>query len=231
MIGLGPSSTSPIRNSIEKLNQNSNGLPILDRIFRENSTVPNHLTFLLSRDQSTEGIRTLDQFPAQLTIGTVIPGLEAVLDAPKLPVIRDQFGVQHWQSLLDANGIIGPDGQRISTTTSVPNPSAGSTDQLHVMFDTGFTVPQLPGDIVDAIYGRIPGAQFIEDGTTLHPSISYVNFWRIPCDYEVNVSFIFAGQEFPVAPLDLNHDTQQQDDNAQAICIAFVSRYFLLHTC
>ncbi|THV05274.1 hypothetical protein K435DRAFT_119025 [Dendrothele bispora CBS 962.96] len=214
MIGLGPSKGSSVSSM---LSNSTAGLPILDRIFRENLTVPNHLTLLLSRDSGGSA----EQFPAQLTIGTVLSGLEAVLESPKLPALTDQFGVQHWQSLLDANGIVGPDGQRIDTTTSIPNPTVGSADQLHVMFDSGFTIPQLPGPIVDSIYGRIPGAEFIVNGSTLNQLLLYTNFWRIPCNYEVNVSFIFAGQEFPVAPLDLNLDTGLMDSSNKEICIAF----------
>ncbi|THV05271.1 acid protease [Dendrothele bispora CBS 962.96] len=219
IIGLGPSSASPIRAMLN----DSSGDPALDRIFRQNMSTPNTLTFLLSRNATLEG-PLVDQFFSQLTIGTVVPGFEAIQDSPKLPALLDQFGpsTQHWTTLLDPNGIIGPDGQQISTTTSIPNPTDGTPDQLHVVLDSGFSVPQLPAYVADAIYGRIPGAEFIEDGSTLHPELAgFVNFWRIPCEYEVNVSFVFAGQEYPVSPLDLNADTQLPDINAKRICIAF----------
>ncbi|KAK7469159.1 hypothetical protein VKT23_003650 [Stygiomarasmius scandens] len=219
ILGLGPSSASSIRPMLG----GSDGDPLLDRIFRQNMSTPNVLTFMLSRDASFEG-PLVDQFFAQLTVGTVVPGFEAIQDAPKLPALVDQFGplTQHWTTLLDSNGIIGPDGQQISTTTAIPNPTDGAQDQLHVVLDSGFSIPQLPGDIVDAIYGRIPGAEFIADGSTLHPELaSFVNFWRIPCEYEVNVSFVFAGQEYPISPLDLNVDTQLPDADAKRICVAF----------
>jgi hypothetical protein len=47
-------------------------------------------------------------------------------------------------------------------------------------------------EIFDAIYGNLTGAVRNEDGT--------VSF---PCDSEVNVTFTFGGQEFPVHPLDI----------------------------
>ncbi|KAF5369259.1 hypothetical protein D9758_002635 [Tetrapyrgos nigripes] len=216
VIGLGPSASSFIRGSLGNSNSAD---PPLDRIFQQNTTTPSYMTLLLSRNPSTEAISY--QSSGQLTIGETIPKLEAVLDAPKLPVLVDQPIHQHWATLLDSNGIIGPDGQIISTTTTIPNPSEGSSEQLHVMFDSGFTVPQVPGYIIDAIYGRIPGASFIEDGTKLNTSLSYSNFWRLPCDYEVNVSFIFSGQEYPVAPLDLNRDMNLQDGDGENICMAF----------
>jgi len=188
---------------------------------------PNFMTFLLSRDGSAEGSDSVEGYPAQLTIGTVTSGLEAILDAPKLPALHDQFSplAQHWLTLLDANGIIGPDGQRIQTQTSIPNPTAGTPDQLHVMFDSGFSIPQLPGYIVDAIYGKIPGAKFFADGSDLDPGLDGLeNIYRIPCDYEVNVSFVFAGQEFPISPLDLSIDLEGQDQSGEEVCIGFVSR-------
>jgi hypothetical protein len=224
ILGLGPSQSSIIRANLTASNTSD---PPLDRIFQQNLTTPNYITLLLSRDPSTEGLST-EQTAGQLTIGETISGFEAVMDAPRLPVIADESVHQHWATLLDSNGIIGPDGQRISTTTTIPNPAAGTSDQLHVMFDSGFTVPQLPGYIIDQIYGRIPGASFIEDGTTLNSSLGLGDFWRIPCDYEVNVSFIFAGQEYPVAPLDLSRDMHLLDGNNENICVAFVSVFVML---
>ncbi|THU86317.1 acid protease [Dendrothele bispora CBS 962.96] len=167
---------------------------------------------------------SVEKYPAQLTIGTVTSGLEAILNAPKLPALTDQFGplVQHWLTLLDADGIIGPDGQKIQTQTNIRNPTAGTPDQLHVMFDSGFSIPQLPGSIVDKIYGQIPGAQFFSDAATITPDLEGLeNVWRIPCDYEVNVSFVFAGQEFPISPLDLSVDVGEKDSSGEEICISF----------
>lgn len=132
----------------------------------------------------------------QLTIGSIVPGQEAIVNTAKLPALVDEFGVQHWQSLLDANGIIGPDGEIINTTTTIEKPLNGTRDQLHVVFDSGYTFPQVPKNVADAIYGRVPNATFTSqaDGS---------GYWRIPCDYELNISFVFGGVRYPVAPLDL----------------------------
>ncbi|KAF5369443.1 hypothetical protein D9758_002520 [Tetrapyrgos nigripes] len=205
IIGLGPSGASQVIGLL----QSSAGDPPLDRIFQSNPATPNILTFLLSRNASIEtlsGTTPLsEQYPAQLTIGTTISGLEAINSAPKLPALVDQFGInQHWLTLLDADGIVA-NGKKISTSTAIRNPTNGTLDQLHVMFDSGFSFPQLPKAVVDAIYGDIPGAEFIKDGAAASPDLAGLeNFYKIPCDYEVNVSFFFAGQEFPVSPLDLS---------------------------
>ncbi|KAK7469155.1 hypothetical protein VKT23_003645 [Stygiomarasmius scandens] len=220
IIGLGPSlgEASEIREKSQ--GEGFKGDPPLDRIFQQNPTMDRILTLYLSRDATVENIQA-DQFPAQLTIGKVIPGLEAIQNAPKLPVVVNQFGLQHWETLLDANGIIGPNGQRINTKTVVQDSSdGGSPEQLRIIFDSGFTVPQLPRDVFDAIYKDIPGAQFIEDGTTLNENLTSQNFYRIPCDQEVTVSFVFSGQEFPISAIDLNRDKQFKDSNGTEICIS-----------
>jgi hypothetical protein len=46
--------------------------------------------------------------------------------------------------------------------------------------------------LYEAIYGSLSGATENDAGTEL-----------FPCDSEVNVTFIFGGQEFPVHPLDI----------------------------
>ncbi|THV05264.1 acid protease [Dendrothele bispora CBS 962.96] len=220
VLGLGPSSASDVR----RLLNSSSGDPPLDQIFKQNMNTPNFMTFLLSRDGTAEGSSSVEGYPAQLTIGTVTSGLEAILNAPKLPALTDQFSplAQHWLTLLDADGIIGPDGQKIQTQTAIKNPTAGTPDQLHVMFDSGFSIPQLPGSIVDKIYGKIPGAQFFDDAAAIAPDLQGLeNVWRIPCDYEVNVSFVFAGQEFPISPLDLSVDVGEKDSSGKEICISF----------
>jgi hypothetical protein len=220
IIGLGPSALSSIKQTV---GGDPRADPPLDRIFKGDLDTPNFLTFLLSRNSTVEDL-SVHTFPAQLAIGTVAPGLESIQSMPKLPALVDQFGVQHWQTLLDENGII-INGQRISTQTSIQNPTAGTPSQLHVMMDTGFSFAQVPKAVADAMYSGVPGAQFIQDGATeLGSGFSgLVNFWRIPCDAEVNVSFVFAGNEYPVAPLDLNFDWQVKDSEGQEVCIAFVS--------
>ena len=67
---------------------------------------------------------------------------------------------QHWQAYTDANGIIGPDGQPISVKSIVPSAPKG---QLVAVFDSGYTLPQVPRTLSDAIYGRVQGAAYNED--------------------------------------------------------------------
>jgi hypothetical protein len=138
LIGLGPSSLSNVRHLVNS----SAGNPPLDRIFRQNMTTPNYLTTLLSRETDILPGGTAPVV-GQLSIGSVINSYEDIEKQPKLPALRDQFGIQHWQTLMDENGIIGPDGEKITTKTTIEDPTAGTENQYHVVFDTGFTFPQV----------------------------------------------------------------------------------------
>lgn len=148
LIGLGPSKGSAILGLLNS----SAGDPPLDRIFEQNTSTPNILTILLSRNEenstvpekSNQLVPLLEDQPGQITIGEVIEGYEEVAEQPKLPALVDGSGLnQHWMTLLDSNGIIGPDGNRINTTSSKSNLTEGKSDQLRVVFDSGFSFPQV----------------------------------------------------------------------------------------
>ena len=103
-------------------------------------STPNFITILLGRDDDPS-----DKFPGDLTVGEVVPGYEAVSSQPKLPVsqvaVNDQSD-QHWQTLLDADGVIGPDGKSIDIKTQVQ--ATSNKKQLTAVFDSGFSLPQVP---------------------------------------------------------------------------------------
>jgi hypothetical protein len=136
-LGLGPNSGSRIHAS---LNYQPQGDTVLDRIFRRNLFSPNFLTVLLGRSSDPA-----EKYPGDITVGEVLRGLENITRQPQVPVTVLQTldsSDQHWQVLLDEDGIIGPDGQPILVKTGVqstPNPN-----QLTAFFDTGFTYPQVP---------------------------------------------------------------------------------------
>ncbi|TDL23415.1 hypothetical protein BD410DRAFT_787244 [Rickenella mellea] len=130
----------------------------------------------------------------EITVGEIVPGLESITSQAKLPALKDEYNIQHWQTLLDKDGIIGPDGQPISVKSTVSD--VDQPDQLRVVFDTGFSLPQVTREVADAIYGRIPGAVFV-------PQSDAPGYWQFPCDYELNVTFKFSGVSYPINPLDL----------------------------
>ncbi|ESK86192.1 aspartic peptidase a1 [Moniliophthora roreri MCA 2997] len=215
LIGFGPSASSTIRRTFNS----SAGNPVLDRIFRQNMTTPNYITFLLSRSGSVSDVELLEHQQGVMTIGDIVPEYEHIVEMPKLNALVDAYGSQHWQGLLDSNGIIGPDGKKIETRTMIEQPREGKDDQLHVLFDTGFSLPQLPAFVIDSIYGRIPDSIFIENGSDYVGFDGLSNFWVIPCDYELNVTFMFGGHEYPISPLDMSWEIP--DGTGDIYCINY----------
>ena len=133
LIGLGPNTGSEVHATLN----NANGDTPLDRIFRQNTSTPNILTIYLGRSDDPT-----DPFPGDLTIGAPIPDYANVTTMPKLPVFEvSSASGQHWQAELDADGVLGPDGQPVQVTSHVKN---GNKNKLNVIFDTGFSLPQVP---------------------------------------------------------------------------------------
>ncbi|KAH9020772.1 aspartic peptidase domain-containing protein [Lactarius hengduanensis] len=159
LIGLGPNVGSNVHDALKK---QPRGDTVLDRIFRQNLTTPNILT----------------QFPAEITVSDIIPGMENITDQPKLAVKTVPSS--------RSDGIIGPDGQPIHFRT-----------KLTAIFDTGFTFNQDPRHISDAIYSRIPNATF-DNNTASGP------MWTLPCTTEVNTTIQFGNMSYPIHPLDIN---------------------------
>ncbi|TFY65812.1 hypothetical protein EVG20_g5276 [Dentipellis fragilis] len=204
LIGLGPNSGSHVRETLNS----AAGDSVIDSIFRQDKSAPNYLTILLSRASDPT-----DKFPGQITIGEIVPGYENINNQPKVPVTRlssRNAGDQHWQVLLDESGIIGPDGQPLNVQTQVS--STSNKKQLTAIFDSGFTLPQVPKAVSDGIYARIEGAQF--QNLSLTGPI-----WTIPCDQEVNVTFKIGGATYPIHPLDTSMDMGQKDSSGKKVCI------------
>lgn len=204
LIGLGPNTGSVI---LDKLDDDS-GNSVLNRIFSQNSTSANYLTLLLGRESAAN-----QTFTGQLTISELVTGFESITSMPKLTVetvhkLTDED--QHWQVYTDAHGVIGPDGQAIDVDSIVPD---APDDQLVVVFDSGYTLPQVPRDMSDAIYGRVQGAAYNED----------LGVWTLPCNQLLNVTFKFGGQDYPIHPLDLvSSDFNVVDATGSPVCVGTV---------
>lgn len=202
LIGLGPNSGSEIHSTLN----NPNGDTPLDRIFRQNTSTPNYLTIYLGRSDDPS-----DPFPGEITIGQPIKGYENVTRMPKLPVFEVDDGLsQHWQTLLDADGIIGPDGQPVQVTSHVKN---GGKNRLNAIFDSGFSLPQVPKAVADAFYGRVPGAQLVN-----YTGLGEV--YTLPCDVELNVTFKFNNVSYPIHPLDTSLSSLGKTDaQGNQVCV------------
>ncbi|KAI0926855.1 hypothetical protein AcV5_007539 [Taiwanofungus camphoratus] len=201
LIGLGPNTGSIIRKKIG----DSRGDSVLDRIFSQNTTSSNYLTVLLNRNGDPSSPKT-----GQLTLSEVLPGYDQISSMPKLSVdkvhkLTDED--QHWQTYTDVNGVIGPDGQPIEVKSIVPSAPKG---QLVVVLDSGYTLPQVPRAMSDAIYGRVQGAEYnTNEGV-----------WTIPCNQMLNISFKFGGNDYPIHPLDTSSsDFNMVNSLGQPVCV------------
>lgn len=213
LVGLGPGSGSVIEKAI------AGAVPMMDNIFRLNMTTQNYITLLLSRDSDPESV------VGQMTISEPVPSYDSVTSQTKLSLVdvdklENVLGLQHWSTYVDANGVIGPDGNAISVSSLSPSTPK---NQLVTVFDSGFTLPQVSRGISDAIYGRVHGAVYNTSN----------EFWTIPCAQELNVTFVFGGQKFPVHPLDLSITAASVEVdlplvNGTAYCIGAVCTCFSL---
>lgn len=202
LLGLGPNKGSVIRKKLKTDSANN----MLQRIFESNRNSENYITFLLDRKNDPS-----DPFKGQFSISELVPGFENVTSMPKLEVEtvnRLLAADQHWQALTDKdNGIIGPDGQPVKMKSIVPKAPNG---QYVAVIDSGFTFSQVPRDVSDAIYGRVRGAYYDTEN----------EWWLVPCGQYLNVSFNFAGTNYPVHPLDLVDDNfLRTDPTGRKICI------------
>lgn len=206
LIGLGPNSGSSI---YKKLSGNS-GNSAINRIFQQNSSSDNYITLMLSRNGDPGS-----QVAGQFTISSLVPGFERITNLPQLPVekvykLTDKD--QHWQILTDKDvGIIGPDGQPIQYDSIVPKAPSG---QLVAVLDSGFTLPQVPRSVSDAIYGRVQGAEWSPSSQA----------WLVPCGQLINVTLNFGGISYPVHPLDVSStDFGVMFMNGNPACLGTVS--------
>ncbi|CAL1707657.1 unnamed protein product [Somion occarium] len=194
IIGLGPSSNSKIRQVLNS----AAGNPVVDHIFKLNSSTPNFISIILGRSDDPD-----DKYPGDLTIGEIIDGYENITSQPKLEVFDVKAnGGQHWQTLIDAKGILGPDGQPVNVTSRV---KGGSKNRLNAIFDTGFTMSQVPQAVADAFYLRVPDAK-LENITGVG------EIYTVPCNAELNVTFKFGNVSIPVHPLDTSSDDLGRTD-------------------
>ncbi|KAG9025111.1 hypothetical protein FRB95_010563 [Tulasnella sp. JGI-2019a] len=205
VVGLGPPESSDVYKAMGNITA---ALPMMNQIFKQNAMAQNYITLHLPRayDPDTSAIGTM-------MISEPIPGHESILNQTKLPVpilsaTQLTTQQQHWTTLTDVAGVIGPNGQSINVTGN--STASAGTGQLVAVFDSGYTFSQVPKAITDALYAGVPGANYSEsDG-----------FWIVPCTQELNITFVFGGQKIFVHPLDVTMSvTPDIPINSSTICI------------
>ncbi|KAL7280678.1 hypothetical protein ACG7TL_005617 [Trametes sanguinea] len=131
-----------------------------------------------------------DIVPSTFLVGEHDKNFEQVVNAPQLP----SFSGAHWSAPMDHMTL---NGQNFTFNSTILVPTGKAAAAL----DTGFPFPLIPAAAVDNIYSSIPGAM-------RNPQDDLG--WIVPCNASTNVSFVFAGQDFFVHPLDLTIPTVTQ---------------------
>lgn len=117
-------------------------------------------------------------------IGQHLDGAEAVDAAPKL----ERVDINHWTVAMDGMNINGK-----PFTSWNKSGIAGVPDgKVAAVFDSGFTMSSFPKEVVDAIYGSIPGAVKYNGSIFDTENTAGFDNWIVPCNASANISFVFA---------------------------------------
>ncbi|KAI0334107.1 acid protease [Cubamyces sp. BRFM 1775] len=189
LIGLSTLQASNIHSILSNTTYAANGSPLLMNIFAHNQDQPNYFTFLMDRGELgvTNG--------GVLTVSELVTEYEAVTSAPKLPII----GPYGWSTLLDGMSVNGKMVTIDSALMNVSEQLFGAqipSGKTLATLDTGTSWISGPKEFVDAAYKNIPGA--VPTNDTLGAGPGYI----IPCDTKMNLTFYFAGNPYPMHPID-----------------------------
>lgn len=160
---------SPINHAVqEKLGEPDSTLgatPIFN-ILISNPSLPNSFDIALDRTSDLN-----DTAIGTLTIGAHAAGFESVTSQPQLPRV------------FQGRWTVPTDGMQVNGQSVKLPPSridGLQPGQIATLLDTGFSFPPLPPAAVDAIYGSIDGAVFLQKD---FPQ------WLVPCRGVTNLTF------------------------------------------
>ncbi|KAJ7638809.1 aspartic peptidase domain-containing protein [Roridomyces roridus] len=200
LVGLGFTSLSSIDHAVNATGA-STGRSLLYNMFLDNPSEPNYIAFALQRSTDSG-----NDVQGSFSIGEVEPAYSAVLDGPAIPTWPISFP-NRWNVLLEA--LLVNNGSGTTVVTPTTNVTGAPSNRAVVLLDSGTSYTYAPAAICDAIYSGVPGAQY-------SPALGQ---WTVPCDQEVDIALQFAGQVFPVHPLDV---TPNSLTNATQCVGAFV---------
>ncbi|KAF7353878.1 Six-hairpin glycosidase [Mycena venus] len=212
LVGLGfdgPGGSIPSSLTAGGYNGTDVGKAVLSSIYAQNPDKGQFFSFSLSRVGDIE-----ESADASLVISGYDDKYAAVQSAPLLPQFPANSG--RWSVLTDGISVNGVDIKWNSLGSDVP---AGKTA---VLFDTGTTNFLVPQELRDAVYGAVPGAVLAKNSSI--PNLKFSedeDVWVIPCTTPVNMTVKFAGQDFPIHPLDLSDSSYlvAPDGKNYTVCV------------
>ncbi|KAJ7684333.1 aspartic peptidase domain-containing protein [Mycena polygramma] len=195
LVGLGfdgPGGSIPSSLTAAGFNGTDVGKAVLSSIYAQNPTKGQFFSFSLSRVGDVA-----DTADASLVISGFDDKYAAVQSAPILPQFPADSG--RWSVLTEGISVGGSNIPWTSySSKGVPK------GQTAVLFDTGTTNFLLPAKVRDAIYSAVPGAVLAKNSSIPNMKFSEdEDVWVVPCNTAVNMTTKFAGQDFPIHPLDI----------------------------
>ncbi|CDO70123.1 hypothetical protein BN946_scf184783.g7 [Trametes cinnabarina] len=161
------------------------GKPPMQALFSQRTDLSPNFDVQLSRFSEVG-----DVTPGIFLIGDHDTKFQEVLNATQLTLNQNAHGGGVWSAAMDNMNV---NGQPFFFNQTILVDQA--SDKVAAAFSTDSPFSMLPPPAVDAIYSTIPGAMKKTQDDLV---------WFIPCNATTNVSFVFAGQEFFVHPLDLS---------------------------
>ncbi|KAJ7768245.1 aspartic peptidase domain-containing protein [Mycena metata] len=162
------------------------GRGALANIFALNETGSDYIGLSLSRvgDQA-------DTADGSFTVSEYDSDYQAVANSPRLPYSQNGS----WTVPLDGLSV---NGKKIEWNSSIEQVPAGT---LLVQLNFGAPNILMPAKQIAAIYSSIPGAAFSHNEYLTEFGTNDV--WVVPCNASIDLVATFAGQNFPIHPLDL----------------------------
>ncbi|TDL16305.1 acid protease [Rickenella mellea] len=180
-LGMAAPALSGVANTV-------GGAPLMQTIFASNPGQQNFTTFQFSRSEATG---TTDG--GIFSINEINPNFTGVTNSPKLNGISNFW----WITFLDGIKVNGV----LVNGDSVYSEAGQTANQTLALFDTSSSTSKLPPSYQAAIYAHVKGSVF--NSTT--------GYYTVPCNTNIELSFIFGGVEYPVHPI----DTVLAEDNGK----------------
>ncbi|KAH7097441.1 acid protease [Auriculariales sp. MPI-PUGE-AT-0066] len=180
ILGLGFTRLSNIDSTVNQTGQ-SWGRSLLYNIFSQDSSVPNFVTFLLTRSNDPEAPQE-----GSFTISETEDSYSAVTNQPRINTWPVNAPAR-WNILLDSF-IVG--NKKFSVGTTVKGVSGG---KAVILLDSGTSFTYAPDTVVNALYRGLTGA-------SLNNKLGQ---WTLPCDTRIEVTLTIGGQAYNLHPLDM----------------------------
>jgi len=210
--GIAPANQSKIQDAYRAANSGSSaGDTLVQRIFDENPSVPDYLSFFLGRTVDAARGKTVGEF----TVGKYLVEYPYIGNTTVIPLVQSSVAlssnVQPWS--LELNGL-AVNGHKLNLATETSGLAAGSAVALLALGESWIIGPD---DAVAEIMSNVEGAVF--SAGTGDESL-YAGTYAVPCTSLIDVLISVGPHTFPLTPIDLNVNASISTDGTGPQCTA-----------